>query len=339
MNISAMSKSEIAELIRENFNDPSEEIINAAFSERLKYYGKKVYFRGLIEFTNYCKNDCYYCGIRIGNKNAVRYRLTKDEILECCKEGRELGFSTFVLQGGEDLYFNESRMCDIIYSIKSAYPDCAITLSVGEKDKETYRAYKDAGADRYLLRHETACSEHYKKLHPSSLLLENRKKCLYTLRELGFQVGAGFMVGSPYQTVETLCEDLMFLKELQPHMVGIGPFIPHKDSIFKDEEKGSVSLTLTMLALTRLMLPKTLLPATTALASVDDKGRNLGFKVGANVVMPNLSPSYVREKYNLYDNKKSSGDEAKEGLMELKNTVLLSGLEPDMSRGDSEVKE
>lgn len=339
MNISAMSKSEIAELIRENFNGPSEEIINAAFSERLKYYGKKVYFRGLIEFTNYCKNDCYYCGIRNGNKNALRYRLTKDEILECCKEGRELGFSTFVLQGGEDLYFNKSRMCDIIYSIKSAYPDCAITLSVGEKDKETYRAYKDAGADRYLLRHETACSEHYKKLHPSSLLLENRKKCLYTLRELGFQVGAGFMVGSPYQTVETLCEDLMFLKELQPHMVGIGPFIPHKDSIFKDEEKGSVSLTLTMLALTRLMLPKTLLPATTALASVDDKGRNLGFKVGANVVMPNLSPSYVREKYNLYDNKKSSGDEAKEGLMELKNTVLLSGLEPDMSRGDSEVKE
>lgn len=335
MDISRMTKKELTELIQLNTNGPSEEITNAAFAEREKYYGKKVFMRGLVEFTNYCKNNCYYCGIRNGNKNTQRYRLTKEEILSCCKEGDRLGFSTFVLQGGEDLYFTDKRMCDIIYSIKSEFPDCAVTLSIGEKSKETYKAYKDAGADRYLLRHETACDIHYAKLHPKEMLLSERKKCLYTLRELGFQVGAGFMVGTPYQSVDTLCEDLLFLKDLQPHMVGIGPFIPHKDSEFFNKPKGSTELTLTMLALTRLMLPKVLLPATTALASVDDEGRNRGFMVGANVVMPNLSPPQVREKYNLYDNKKSFGDEAAQGLEALKQSVENAGLEVDMGRGDS----
>ena len=187
-----------------------------------KYFGNKIYTRGLIEFTNYCRNDCYYCGIRRSNRNASRYRLTKEEILQCCENGYELGFRTFVLQGGEDPWFNDDRMVDIIRSIKQGYPDCAITLSIGEKSKESYQRFKDAGADRYLLRHETASEEHYRYLHPESLSLTNRKQCLYTLKELGYQIGAGFMVGAPGQTLEYLAEDLVFLKDLNPHMVGIG---------------------------------------------------------------------------------------------------------------------
>lgn len=338
MDIKNLTKSELAELIRENSIKTDEKLLKAAFDTRVKHYGKKVYFRGLIEFTDYCKNDCLYCGIRRGNKNAVRYRLTKEQISECCENGHKLGFSTFVLQGGEDEYFNDERMCDIIYSIKNKYPECAVTLSIGEKSRETYKAYKSAGADRYLLRHETANAEHYGKLHPSAMSLENRKNCLYTLRELGFQTGAGFMVGSPYQSFENLAEDLLFLKDLQPHMVGIGPFIPHHDSVFADEASGSVELTVTMLALVRLMLPKVLLPATTALATVSENGRNKGFEAGANVVMPNLSPQSVRENYNLYDNKKSSGAEAAQGLSEMKKIVESAGLEPDMSRGDSRME-
>lgn len=335
MDIKNFTKREITEIIRENSKKTDSKLPEAAFAERVKYYEKKVYFRGLIEFTDYCRNDCFYCGIRRGNKNAVRYRLSKEQILECCKTGHELGFSTFVLQGGEDEFFTDKRMCDIIYAIKSEYPECAVTLSIGEKKRETYKAYKAAGADRYLLRHETANEEHYGKLHPGKMSLENRKNCLYTLRELGFQTGAGFMVGSPYQTAETLAEDLLFLKDLQPHMVGIGPFIPHRDSIFAAEPPGDVALTVTMMSLTRLMLPKVLLPATTALATISDNGRNKGFEAGANVVMPNLSPQSVRGNYDLYDNKKSSGAEAAQGLEEMKKIVKSANLEPDMSRGDS----
>jgi len=338
MDILNLTKSELAELIKENTEKTDPGLLSAAYDTRVENYGKKVYFRGLIEFTNYCKNNCYYCGIRSKNKNAERYRLSKEQIMDCCKTGRELGFSTFVLQGGEDAYFTDKRMCEIIYSIKSAYPDCAVTLSIGEKSRETYQAYKSAGADRYLLRHETADNEHYGKLHPSELSLENRKKCLYTLRELGFQTGAGFMVGSPYQSAETLAEDMLFLKDLQPHMVGIGPFIPQKDSIFANEPHGTLELTVTMLALTRLMLPKVLLPATTALATICEDGRNRAFEAGANVVMPNLSPKDVRKNYNLYNNKKSSGDEAAQGLDLLKKIVENAGLEPDMSRGDSRME-
>lgn len=338
MDIRSLTKREIAEIIRQNTTKPDAEILNAAFAARVENYGKGVYFRGLIEFTDYCRNDCFYCGIRRGNKNAVRYRLTKEQILECCKTGNKLGFSTFVLQGGEDGYFTDKRMCDIIYAIKSEYPECAVTLSIGEKSRETYKAYKSAGADRYLLRHETANGEHYKRLHPAEMSLENRKKCLYTLRELGFQTGAGFMVGAPYQTAENLAEDLLFLKDLQPDMVGIGPFIPHHDSIFAREAPGSVELTVAMLALTRLMLPKVLLPATTALATISENGRNKAFEAGANVVMPNLSPAEVRGSYNLYDNKKASGAEAVQGLEEMKKIVKRSGLEADMSRGDSRME-
>ena len=297
-------------------------------------YGKKVFKRGLIEFTNYCKNDCYYCGIRRSNANAQRYRLEKETILACCAKGYELGYRTFVLQGGEDGYFTDERICGIVCSIRERYPDCAITLSIGEKSKESYQKYFDAGADRYLLRHETANDAHYGKLHPSELKLSNRKQCLYDLKEIGYQVGCGFMVGSPYQTMETLYEDLMFIKELEPHMVGIGPFIPQQDTPFAKEKTGTLEMTLRLLAIIRLIHPHVLLPATTALGTIHERGRELGILAGANVVMPNLSPTDVREKYKLYDNKACTGDEAAEGDANLCLRMAQIGYELVSDRGD-----
>ena len=300
-----------------------------------KYFGNKIYTRGLVEFTNYCRNDCYYCGIRRSNTNAVRYRLTKEEILQCCENGHELGFRTFVLQGGEDPWFNDERMVDIIQTIKKNYPDCAITLSIGEKSKESYRKFREAGADRYLLRHETANEDHYRYLHPENLSLSNRKQCLYDLKELGYQIGAGFMVGAPGQTMENLAEYLVFLKELNPHMVGIGPFIPHHDTKFAKEEAGNVELTLFLLSVIRIMLPKVLLPATTALGTLDPRGREKGFQTGANVVMPNLSPVKNRKQYELYDNKICTGEEAAECRGCLSRRARSVGYEIVTDRGDS----
>ena len=300
-----------------------------------KYFGNKIYTRGLVEFTNYCRIDCYYCGIRRSNTNAVRYRLTKEEILQCCENGHELGFRTFVLQGGEDPWFNDERMVDIIQTIKKNYPDCAITLSIGEKSKESYRKFREAGADRYLLRHETANEDHYRYLHPENLSLSNRKQCLYDLKELGYQIGAGFMVGAPGQTMENLAEDLVFLKELNPHMVGIGPFIPHHDTKFAKEEAGNVELTLFLLSVIRIMLPKVLLPATTALGTLDPRGREKGFQTGANVVMPNLSPVKNRKQYELYDNKICTGEEAAECRGCLSRRARSVGYEIVTDRGDS----
>lgn len=297
-------------------------------------YGKSVFKRGLIEFTNYCKNDCYYCGIRRSNANAERYRIEKEAILDCCTKGYELGYRTFVLQGGEDGYFTDDRICGIVSSIRERYPDCAITLSIGEKSKESYQKYFDAGADRYLLRHETANDAHYGKLHPSELKLSNRKQCLYDLKEIGYQVGCGFMVGSPYQTMETLYEDLMFIKELEPHMVGIGPFIPQQDTPFAKEKTGTLEMTLRLLAIIRLIHPHVLLPATTALGTIHERGRELGILAGANVVMPNLSPTDVREKYKLYDNKACTGDEAAEGDANLCLRMAQIGYELVSDRGD-----
>lgn len=299
-----------------------------------KTYGKQVYIRGLIEFTNYCRNDCYYCGIRRSNRNASRYRLTEEDIFACCRQGYALGFRTFVLQGGEDGYFTGEKLCRLISKIKEQYPDCALTLSVGERTEEEYRAFKEAGADRYLLRHETADEEHYRVLHPASLSLQNRKSCLLTLKKLGFQTGAGFMVGSPGQTAETLAEDFLFLKKLNPEMVGIGPFISHKDTPFKEKPDGSLEDTLFYLALLRLMLPKVLLPATTALGTIHPKGRELGILSGANVVMPNLSPLSVRKKYMLYDGKISTGDEAAECVEHLKKQMESIGYQIVTDRGD-----
>lgn len=311
-----------------------ETVYQKACALRDEVYGKTVFIRGLIEFTNFCRNDCYYCGIRRSNKSASRYRLGKDDILFCCREGYRLGFRTFVLQGGEDLFFSDEEMCQIISSVKQVYPDCAVTLSVGERSKSTYQRFYDAGADRYLLRHETATNHHYRKLHPHELLLENRIRCLYDLKEIGFQVGCGMMVGSPYQTNEHLAEDMLFLEKFQPHMVGIGPFISHKDTPLKNEPNGSAKKTVFLVALTRLLLPKVLLPATTALGTLDEMGREKAVLAGANVVMPNLSPKDVREKYMLYDNKISTGDEAAESLSFLKRRMNRIGYEIVSSKGD-----
>lgn len=297
-------------------------------------YGKQVFIRGLIEFTNYCKNDCIYCGIRRSNLNAQRYRLTEEEILSCCANGYELGFRTFVLQGGEDPYFSDERICDIVAKIKQDYPDCAVTLSIGEKDKASYQAFYDAGADRYLLRHETADEAHYQSLHPAEMSFQHRIQCLYDLKEIGYQVGGGFMVGSPGQTVDTLYEDLMFIKKLQPHMVGIGPFIPQKDTPFGQEPAGTMEQTLRLLSIIRLIHPHVLLPSTTALGTIHPLGREKGIQAGANVVMPNLSPVAVREKYKLYDNKICTGDEAAECRHCMARRMESVGYQVVVSRGD-----
>lgn len=330
-----LTKEEWIGLIENRTPELAEYLFLQSQKVREEHYGKDVYIRGLIEFTNYCKNDCYYCGIRKSNQHASRYRLTKEDILECCQHGYELGFRTFVLQGGEDGHFNDECISEIVSEIKAQHPDCAITLSIGEKSKESYQKFFEAGADRYLLRHETYNHEHYGKLHPQNLSAKGRQACLWNLKEIGYQVGSGFMVGSPYQTAENLAEDMLFLKELNPQMVGIGPFIPHKDTRFASEAAGTLELTLFMLGLIRLMIPKVLLPATTALGTIDPKGRELGILAGANVVMPNLSPLGVRKKYMLYNDKISTGDEAAESVEHLKDRMKAIGYEVVVSRGDS----
>ncbi len=330
-----LTKREWIELIENRTPELAEYLFEQARQVREEHYGKDVYIRGLIEFTNYCKNDCLYCGIRKSNRNADRYRLTKEDILDCCKRGYELGFRTFVLQGGEDGHFSDEKMVELVRAIKTRHPDCAITLSIGEKSLASYQKYYDAGADRYLLRHETYNWEHYDKLHPSILTAKERQRCLWDLKKVGYQVGTGFMVGSPYQTAEHLAEDMLFIKELNPQMIGIGPFVPHHDTPFADKNGGTLELTLFMLGLLRLMIPKVLLPATTALGTIDPNGRELGILAGANVVMPNLSPENVREKYLLYDNKICTGDEAAESLNNLKERMKNIGYQVVVSRGDS----
>ena len=285
-------------------------LFNRADDVRRQIYGKDVYLRGLIEFTNFCRNDCLYCGIRRNNRNASRYRLTTEEILACCKEGYSLGYRTFVLQGGEDMYYTDKNICSIVSRIKESYPDCAVTLSIGERSYESYKAYRNAGADRYLLRHETVVDSHYSKLHPAGMSLENRKRCLYYLKELGFQTGSGFMVGSPFQTLDYILADLEFLKELMPDMIGIGPFIPHRDTPFGEYKAGNLRLTLRLISVLRLMFPYALIPSTTALGTIHPLGREMGLRAGANVVMPNLSPVDVREKYALYNDKICTGEES-----------------------------
>lgn len=303
-----LSDEELLKLLSTNEYDS--ELHTLAYEVRREIYGEDVYIRGLIEISNYCKNDCYYCGIRRGNKSAVRYRLTKDDILACCEEGYKLGFRTFVMQGGEDPYYTDDVMCGIVSAVRERYSDCAITLSLGERSYESYLALYNAGANRYLLRHETANAEHYGKLHPQSMNLQNRKDCLFNLKEIGYQVGSGFMVGSPYQTTENLVEDLRFLQKLSPDMIGIGPYVTHAQTPFASFENGSVELTLRLLSVLRLMFPYVLLPSTTALGTLHPQGRELGLKAGANVVMPNLSPVKVRKLYELYENKICTGEEA-----------------------------
>lgn len=302
---------------------------------RKEHFGNNIYIRGLIEFSNYCKNDCLYCGIRCSNQNASRYRLTKKEILSCCQQGYHLGFRTFVLQSGEDPYFTDEKMSDIVKAIHKNYPDCAITLSIGERLRESYELLFKAGAKRYLLRHETANEAHYRLLHPDSMSYRNRLQCLKNLKEIGYQTGCGFMVGSPYQTVEMLADDLLFIQDFQPHMVGIGPFISHKDTPFSNRKNGTLEDTLLLISILRLMQPTLLLPATTALGTISPDGRELGILSGANVVMPNLSPVTIRKQYSLYDNKICTGDESAQCIQCMKNRMEKINFKIKIDRGDS----
>jgi biotin synthase len=334
VELDVTSDAGLLELITTEEPEREEALFAEARRLRAEHYGSGVYFRGLIEFSNYCRNDCYYCGIRRGNGKAERYRLDLDKILNCCRMGDLLGYKTFVLQSGEDPWFTDDRMVEILAAIRREFPDHAITLSIGEKSRESYERFFRAGANRYLLRHETADDAHYRMLHPASMDLAERKQCLFNLKEIGYQVGAGFMVGTPFQKPEHLLEDLRFIRELRPHMVGIGPFIPQKDTPLGAYPPGSLELTLRMVALARLILPAALIPATTALGTISPQGREKGLMAGANVVMPNLSPRGVRKLYSLYDNKICTGDEAAECRLCMEGRIRDFGFEPDMSRGD-----
>lgn len=329
-----LTNAEFAVLLDQSSGADRDFLFERARAVRDAHYGRKVYIRGLIELTNYCKNDCLYCGIRKSNASCERYRLTKEQILSCCESGYALGFRTFVLQGGEDGWYTDERMTDIVRAMRQAYPDCAITLSLGERGQESFKRLYDAGANRYLLRHETADEAHYARLHPVSMTLTHRLQCLRDLKEIGFQTGAGFMVGSPYQTTECIVRDFRFLQELKPQMVGLGPFIPHHATPLKDFPAGSTERTLLCLSIVRLLLPNVLLPATTALATIDGDGRIKGMNAGCNVVMPNLSPLEDRSKYLLYDNKASSGEEAAESLRALREHLAAAGYEVVIDRGD-----
>lgn len=302
-------------------------------------FGKKIYFRGIVEFTNICKNDCYYCGIRCSNHRVSRYRLEPEDILACCREGYDSGFRTFVLQGGEDGWFTDDRMCAIVGAIKQQFPDCAVTLSLGERSRESYERLYAAGAERYLLRHETADEAHYRHLHPACQTLENRMRCLKDLKEIGYQTGCGIMVGSPGQTPETLAKDMVFMQAFKPEMVGIGPFLPHQDTPFREEAAGSVETTLFALALCRILLPQVLLPATTALGTAENDGRKMGVLAGCNVVMPNLSPAAVRKKYMLYDHKAGTNLTAAEGIALLRRQMEEIVYEVVVGRGDFGMEE
>ena len=329
-----LSHGEYGSLIEGRNSETAAYLADAAVERRRTIYGNTVYIRGLIEVSNICKNDCLYCGIRAGNPACDRYRLTEEDILSACDEGYELGFRTFVLQGGEDGYFTDARLTSLLSAIKTAHPDCAVTLSLGERSRKSYEALFAAGADRYLLRHETATKAHYERLHPANLSFDNRMRCLSDLREIGYQVGCGFMVGSPYQTVDDLARDLEFIGTFKPDMCGIGPFIPHKDTPFAGFSAGTLELTCYLLSIIRLIHPPVLLPATTALGTIHPEGRELGIRSGANVVMPNLSPASVRKKYMLYNDKVSDGAESAQSKNELVRRMEAIGYEVVTARGD-----
>lgn len=328
-----LEDNKLEAIIESNDPEVSEHLFKKSLEKKIMHYNKSIYMRGLIEFTNICNKNCSYCGLRRDNKNVERYRLTEEQILECCHIGYRLGYRTFVLQGGEDSYYTDDKLVNLITKIKSKYTDAALTLSIGEKSYESYQSYYEAGADRFLLRHETADRDLYERLHPG-MSFENRRKCLLNLKDIGYQIGAGFMTGLPGQTSTHLVKDLRFLKDLDPHMIGIGPFIPHSETPLAGNSGGTVDLTLKMVALTRLMVPKALLPSTTALGTLDSLGREKAIKAGANVVMPNLSPTNVREKYEIYENKICTGDEAAHCRQCIENRINSTGSYVDMGRGD-----
>ncbi|MBR0367679.1 MAG: [Clostridia bacterium] len=327
-----LSEAEYAELI--TCPEAAPMLSERAVDARRAIYGDAVYTRGLIEISNICKNDCLYCGIRRSNGDVARYRLSPEEILACAEEGYGLGFRTFVMQGGEDAHFTDDVLCGIVGAIKARFPDCAVTLSMGERSRDSYQRLFDAGADRYLLRHETADAAHYARLHPPEMSFTNRMRCLRDLREIGYQVGCGFMVGSPFQTPGTLAEDLKFIETFKPEMCGIGPFIPHHATPFGDRPAGTLGQTLMLLSIIRLIHPSVLLPATTALGTIHPRGRELGILAGANVVMPNLSPTGVRKQYELYDNKICTGDESAQCRQCLDRRMRDIGYRLVVDRGD-----
>ena len=331
----SLTEAEYAELITGCDDESSRLLAEKAVKTRRAVFGDSVFTRGLIEISSICKNNCLYCGIRRDNKNAQRYRLSQEDIFSCAEEGYDLGFRTFVLQGGEDPYYTDEVLCGIVAGLKKRFPDCAVTLSMGERSRKSYQALFDAGADRYLLRHETADAAHYAKLHPPQMSFENRMQCLRNLKETGYQVGCGFMVGSPFQTPETLAKDLKFIEEFRPEMCGIGPFIPHHDTPFSSEPAGTLKMTLFLLSVIRLILPEVLLPATTALGTIHPRGREMGILAGANVVMPNLSPVSVRKKYELYDNKICTGDESAQCRSCLELRMQSVGCHLSAGRGDA----
>ncbi|MDR0447719.1 MAG: [FeFe] hydrogenase H-cluster radical SAM maturase HydE [Treponema sp.] len=323
-----LSDKELLHFISTENREETEGLFKSAQKVREEHFGKTVYFRGLIEFTNYCKNDCYYCGIRRSNTRLKRYRLSREQILECCRNGKRLGLRTFVLQGGEDSWFTDERLCKIVRAVRAEFPDHAITLSIGERSRKSYEALFKAGVNRYLLRHESADDKHYRAMHPPEMKLPARKECLFALKEIGFETGAGFMTGSPFQTPQSLLADLRFLAELEPRMVGIGPFIPAANTPFENHPPGDAGLTLRILALTRLLLPRVLLPATTALGTLTKDGREQALAAGANVLMPNLTPQNVRKLYSIYDNKISNNDAA-ESVRYLVKKIKELGYIPD----------
>lgn len=330
----SLSVDEYERLIAGRTPELAEELARRAVAERKRVWGTKVFVRGLIEVSSHCVNDCYYCGIRRSNKQAARYRLSPERILACAEEGYGFGFRTFVLQGGEDPWFSDERLCDIVARIRSAHPDCAVTLSMGERSRASYQALHDAGAERYLLRHETANPLHYRRLHPPEMSFERRMRCLEDLRDIGYAVGIGFMVGSPYQIPHDLAMDLKLVEEFGPQMCGIGPFVAHHATPFASQESGSLELTCYLLSIIRLISPGILLPATTALGSIHPQGREKGIMSGANVVMPNLSPVDVRKDYELYDGKICTGEEAAECRGCLAARMRSIGYEIVVDRGD-----
>ena len=320
---SAVAEDDVLQLLRDT-----------AVRTARQQFGLGVYVRGLIELSSFCRCDCLYCGLRRSNRTAERYRLTSEEVMECCREGYALGFRTFVLQGGEDGTHTDAWLSELIGKMRTTYPDVAITLSLGERSEESYRILKEAGANRYLLRHEAANDELYASLHPSSRGLEHRLDCLRALKRCGYQTGMGMMIGVKGQTIDHIVEDLLLIERMQPEMVGIGPFLPHRATPLGEEPAGELRLTLATIAIVRLMLPHALLPSTTALATLTPRGRLEGILSGANVVMPNLSPSSVRAKYAIYENKASWGKEAAEGIAALNSELETIGYHIDFSRGD-----
>ena len=330
----SLDRQEYLELLQCNDVDTMDYLRSQAQSATLERFGRDVYVRGLIEITNECRNNCLYCGIRQANKMVARYSLSQATILDCCQQGYELGFRTFVLQGGENPQMTDEWVEDTVARIHSRYPDCAITLSLGERSLQAYKAFFKAGASRYLLRHETITDSHYRRLHPTDMSLQNRIQCLHDLKEIGYQTGTGIMVGSTYKNLEKIADDLKFIEEFKPQMIGIGPFIPHAQTPFAGASAGSVELTLKLISIFRLMSPSALIPSTTALASLSADGRCQGILAGANVVMPNLSPPTFRGQYSLYNNKAAFGSESAEGLRLLQEELNTINYNISTERGD-----